>query len=119
MNNAQDAVTTAQAQALEAIRSGQSAALEAVRAWGQAVSKFSPEMSSFMPMPMPGMKETVGDPAAIVDSVYDFAAQLMELNKQFVHSLLAASTQAAGVVEDAANQAASSAAKATSTAKKS
>jgi hypothetical protein len=34
------------------------------------------------------MSGTVGDPAEIVDGVYDFAAQLLALNKEFVHRLL-------------------------------
>ena len=89
MNTAQDAVTAMQAQAIEAIKSGQHAAVEAVQAWTQAVTKLTPEVPGFAEVP--GVKDTLGDPAAIVDSVYDFAAQLLDLNKQFVHSLLQAS----------------------------
>jgi hypothetical protein len=37
---------------------------------------------------LPDVGRTVGDPAAIVDSVYDFATQLLALNKEFVHRLL-------------------------------
>ena len=37
-------------------------------------------------------REKLGEPEQIVDSVYDFASQLLELNKQFVHQLLEAST---------------------------
>jgi hypothetical protein len=36
----------------------------------------------------PFFAAAVGDPSAIVDSVYDFAGQLLTLNKQFVHQLL-------------------------------
>lgn len=107
MNNAQDFITTAQAQALEAIRTGQSAAIEAVQAWSQAVAKFTPEVPAAAQVP--GVKETLGDPAAIVDSVYDFAAQLMDLNKQFVHSLLEASSTAVEGVQKVPAAAAKSA----------
>ena len=89
MSNAQEAITTIQNQALEAIKSGQAAAIEGVQAWSTAVAKLRPEGPGFNELP--GAKDAVGDPSAIVDSVYDFAAQLMDLNKQFVHSLLAAS----------------------------
>lgn len=88
MSNAQESVTVMQAQALEAIKSGQSAAIEALQAWTGAVANLAP---SFPAVEVPGVKDTIGDPAAIVDSVYDFAAQLIDLNKQFVHSLLAVS----------------------------
>ena len=61
------------------------------------------------------MQDTIGDPAAIVDSVYDFAAQLMDLNKQFVHSLLEAGTT---VVEGATEAPAAKPAAAAAAAKK-
>ncbi|MDN5795828.1 MAG: hypothetical protein L0H79_08770 [Intrasporangium sp.] len=100
MDTAQDLITSAQAQALEAIRSGQAAAVEAVQAWGQAVAKFTPQLPTAARVPA-GAEKVVGDPAAIVDSVYDFAAQLMDLNKQFVHSLLEAGTAATEAAEEA------------------
>ncbi|WP_347349962.1 hypothetical protein [Intrasporangium sp.] len=99
MDNAQDLITSAQAQALETIRTGQAAAVEAVQAWSQAVAKFTPQVPTLAQVP--GAKQVMGDPTAIVDSVYDFAAQLMDLNKQFVHSLL----QAGAVATEAAEQA--------------
>lgn len=86
MSSPQDLVVAAQAQALEAIRSGQSAALAAIQAWSQAVAKVTPEVPAFAQVP--GIPQSIGDPAAMVDSGYDFAAQLIDLNKQFVHSLL-------------------------------
>lgn len=108
MNNAQDLITAAQTQALEAIRSGQQAAVEAVQAWSQAVAKFTPEVP--VAAQVPGVKETIGDPAVIVDSVYDFAAQLMDLNKQFVHSLLEAGNTVVEGAQDAVGAAAKPAA---------
>ena len=42
----------------------------------------------------PFVAAAVGDPSAIVDSVYDFASQLLTLNKQFVHQLLEAAEPA-------------------------
>ena len=45
MNNAQDFISAAQAQAIEAIRSGQAAAVEAVQAWSQAVANVHPRGS--------------------------------------------------------------------------
>ena len=40
------------------------------------------------------LKAAFGDPAEIIDSVYEFAGQLLELNKKFVHDLLEASQAA-------------------------
>jgi hypothetical protein len=89
MKTAQDAITDLQAQALDAIKTGQEAAAEAVQAWSTAVAKVAPTPQFVRNQP-PFVAATVGDPTAIVDSVYDFAGQLLTLNKQFVHRLLEA-----------------------------
>jgi hypothetical protein len=89
MKTAQDAITDLQARALDAIKTGQEAAAEAVQAWSNAVAKLAPTPQSVRDQP-PFVAATVGDPTAIVDSVYDFAGQLLTLNKQFVHRLLEA-----------------------------
>jgi hypothetical protein len=88
MKTAQDAITDLQAQALDAIKTGQEAAAEAVQAWSNAVAKVAPTPQSVRDLPP--FDAVVGDPTAIVDSVYDFAGQLLTLNKQFVHRLLEA-----------------------------
>jgi hypothetical protein len=89
MKTAQDAITDMQAQALDAIKTGQEAAAEAVQAWSNAVAKVAPTPQSVRDQPL-FVAATVGDTTAIVDSVYDFAGQLLTLNKQFVHRLLEA-----------------------------
>ena len=96
MNNAQEAVTAMQAQALEAIKTGQQGAVEAVKAWSSAAAKLTPEVPGLTEVP--GVTDAVGDPTAIVDSVYDFAGQLLDLNKEFVHSLLKATQPLAETV---------------------
>ena len=94
MQTPQEAIAAMQVQALDAIRAGQAASLEAVKNWNEAVAKFTPPAPQAAPnLPdIPAqLKDAVGDPSTIVDSVYDFASQLLELNKQFVHQLLDAS----------------------------
>lgn len=90
MSNPQDTMTAMQEQALEAIKSGQAATLEAVRNWSEAVAKMTPAAAAAPAMPAE-FKSAFGDPAEIIDSVYDFAGKLLELNKKFVHDLLEAS----------------------------
>ena len=87
MATVQDAITDLQAQALNAIKTGQEAAVEAIQAWSHAVAKVAPTPQSVREMP-PFVVSAVGDPSSIVDGVYDFAGQLLALNKQFVHQLL-------------------------------
>lgn len=98
MNTAQEAVTAMQAQALEAIKSGQQGAVEAVKAWSSAAAKLTPDVPGLTEVP--GVRDTVGDPTAIVDSVYDFAGQLLDLNKDFVHSLLQATQPVAETISE-------------------
>ncbi len=87
MQNAQEALSAMQDQALEAIKSGQSTALDAVKNWTDTVAKTGVSAPS-----MPDkVTSAVGDPKEIIDSVYDFAGKLIELNKQFVQDLLEAS----------------------------
>ena len=56
-------------------------------------AKVVPTPQSVREVP-PFVAAAVGDPSAIVDSVYDFAGQVLTLNKQFVHQLLEAAEPA-------------------------
>lgn len=94
MATAQDAITNLQAQALDAIKTGQDAAVEAIQALRQALTNITPAPMRSVGDLFPNVGDTVGDPRAIVDSVYDFAAQLLKLNQEFVHRLLEASEPA-------------------------
>jgi hypothetical protein len=95
MATAQDAITTLQTHTIDAIKSGQDAAAEAVQAWSHAVTRVTPGGAWPLRDLPSGVESTVGDPAAIVDSVYDFATSLLTLNKQFVHRLFEVSEPAA------------------------
>ncbi len=92
MQSATDAIASMQEQALEAIKSGQSVTLEAVKNWSDAVAKVVPDSAPSAPSMPSELKSAIGDPKEIIDSVYDFATKLLELNKKFVHDLLEAST---------------------------
>lgn len=92
MQTSQDMLTSMQTQALEAIRTGQAATLEAVKNWSETVAKMTPAAPAAQ---VPAeFKAAFGEPSEIIDSVYDFASQLLELNKKFVHDLLEASKAA-------------------------
>ncbi len=84
MQTPEEALAAMQKQALDAIRTGQAQTLGAVRNWYATVGQHSPATPDLSPE----MREALGDPAKIVDSVYDFASQLLDLNKEFVHQLL-------------------------------
>jgi predicted Fe-Mo cluster-binding NifX family protein len=80
-----------QAQTLDVIRKSQETVAQAVEQWANAAAKATTDVG----VPMTQVPST-GDPAAVLDSVFDFAGQLLELNKAFAHRLLSA-TQTAQV----------------------
>jgi hypothetical protein len=95
MASTQDAINHLQAQTLDAIKGGQEAIANAVQAWSDAVAKVAPTPQSFRNL-APAVADRVENPTAIVDSVYDFAGELLVLNRQFVHRLLEAVEPAPG-----------------------
>lgn len=91
----QEAVAAMQAQALDAIKSGQAATLDAMKKWNEQVAQYSAGLPAAATPEVPEeVKKAFGEPDEIVDSVYDFAAKVLELNKQFVHQLLEVSAPA-------------------------
>ncbi|MDN5761665.1 MAG: hypothetical protein L0H41_05045 [Microlunatus sp.] len=99
----QDAVAKWQTDALESIKYYQDATVKTVEAWTQAVAKMSPNAPATPDLPVE-MKAAFGDPVAMVDSSYDFASQLLDLNKKFAHDLLDAQQVAAKQTGKSANK---------------
>src|SRR5258708_7246828 len=93
MASTQDAINNLQTQALDVIKGSQEAIANAVQAWSEAVANV---VSTPQPLRelVPAVANRVEDPAAIVDSLYDFAGELLVLNRQFVHRLLQAAETA-------------------------
>ena len=92
MNTASDAMAKVQADTIEAVKASQENMISAVRAWSEAMSSFTPAV------PVPGADEAAklfGNPTEMMDASFEFAAQVLELNKKLAHDLLAAATPAA------------------------
>ena len=81
-----------QEQTLTSIKQSQQAVVEAVHAWAQAVEKAVPESPS-----IPFASE-LPTPQQIVQTSFDFAEQLLKVQREFAESLLAA---AAPVIDKA------------------
>jgi hypothetical protein len=81
-----------QEQTLTSIKQSQQAVVEAVHAWAQAVEKAVPESPS-----IPFASE-LPTPQQIVQTTFDFAEQLLKVQREFAESLLAA---AAPVIDKA------------------
>jgi len=74
--------TEAQDQILEAVRQSQAAVVDGLRSWTETVQQLVPARTSW------SLADQLPTPAEAVDSVYDFAAQLLKLQREFAHSLI-------------------------------
>lgn len=99
----QETAAKLQADSLEAIKSYQAATVKTVEAWTEAFSRLSANAPALPELPAE-LKAAFGDPAAIVDSSFAFASQVLDLNKKFAHELIAAQKASAAA---AASKAAS------------
>lgn len=73
-------------QALETIRKSQEAVVDAMRSWTDAVEQATPKLPTWP------SSDDRPSPTQVVDSVFDFAGELLKLQRDYTHSLLAAAT---------------------------
>ena len=76
---------TAQEQTLRAVRQSQQAAVDVVRTWADAVEKTIPETP---PIPFAAQ---LPSPQEVVQTSFDFAEQLLKVQREFAENLVAAS----------------------------
>ncbi len=74
-------------QIIESIRKSQTAVVDVVRACAEAATNATPSVPSAV---LSG--QDAPDPRELVDSTFDFAAKLLETQREFAHNLIAAST---------------------------
>ena len=88
MADPKDPTQEIQAQVLEGIRRSQEAVIDGMRAWTETVQQLVPGASQSA---MPGGTQ-LPSAAEVVDSVFDFAAQLLNAQRELTHSVLGATT---------------------------
>jgi hypothetical protein len=79
-----------QAQVLDGIRKSQEAVIDGMRTWAETIQQLVPGATQAA-MPR---TEQLPTPAEVVDSVFDFAAQLLAAQRELAHSVLGAATAA-------------------------
>ena len=84
----QDPTQELQAQVLDGIRKSQEAVIEGMRTWAETIQQLVPGTAQAA-RPPGGQLPT---PAEVVDSVFDFAAQLLDAQRELAHSVLGATT---------------------------
>ena len=102
-----DTAQDIQAQVLDGIRKSQEAVIEGMRTWAETVQQLVPGTAqSALPRgsQLPSATE-------VVDSVFDFAAQLLNAQRELAHSVLGATTEIGERAQEAAKATADAATK--------
>jgi hypothetical protein len=110
MPTEQDPTQELQAQVLDGIRKSQEAVIDGMRTWAETIQQLVPGTAQAA-VPGTGQLPT---PAEVVDSVFDFAAQLLDAQRELAHSVLGATTAIGERVQEETEQAAGTAKKTTS-----
>jgi hypothetical protein len=106
MADPRDTTQELQAQVLDGIRKSQEAVIDGMRAWTETVQKLVPGTAQAMP----GASQ-LPSPTEVVDSVFDFATQLLNAQRELAHSVLGATTAIGEQVQEEATKAADTAKK--------
>ena len=109
MPTEKDPTQEIQAQVLDGIRKSQEAVIDGMRTWAETIQQL-----------VPGTTQAAGPrtdqlptPAEVVDSVFDFAAQLLNAQRELAHSVLGATTAIGESVQKETEKAAGTAKKST------
>lgn len=115
MANPTDPTQEIQAQVLDGIRKSQEAVVDGMRAWAETVQQLVPGSAQTAAVPGLGQLPSATE---VVDSVFDFAAQLLNAQRELAHSVLGATTAIGERVQEEAERAAATAEKAAGTSRK-
>jgi hypothetical protein len=105
MPTEQDPTQELQAQVLDGIRKSQEAVIDGMRTWAETIQQLVPGTAQAA-VPGTGQLPT---PAEVVDSVFDFAAQLLNAQRELAHSVLGATTAIGRQAQEGTEQAAGTA----------
>ena len=98
-----------QTQVLDGIRKSQEAVIDGMRTWAETIQQLMPGTGqSALPR-----TDQLPTPTEVVDSVFDFAAQLLNAQRELAHSVLGATTAVGESVQKETEKAASTAKKST------
>jgi hypothetical protein len=88
MATEKDPTQEIQAQVLDGIRKSQEAVIDGLRTWAETMQQLVPGTAQAA-MPRTDQLPTATE---VVDSVFDFAAQLLNAQRELTHSVLGATT---------------------------
>ena len=109
MPTEKDPTEEIQGQVLDGIRKSQEAVIDGMRTWAETIQQLVPGTAQGA-LPRTDQLPT---PAEVVDSVFDFAAQLLNAQRELAHSVLGATTAIGESVQEETEKAAGTAKKST------
>jgi len=101
MPTEKDPTQEIQGQVLDGIRKSQEAVIDGMRTWAETIQQL-----------VPGTDQ-LPTPTEVVDSVFDFAAQLLNAQRELAHSVLGATTAIGERAQEETEKAAGTAKKST------
>jgi hypothetical protein len=104
----QDPTQELQAQVLDGMRKSQEAVIDGMRTWAETIQQLVPGTTQAV-----ARTDQLPTPAEVVDSVFDFAAQLLNAQRELAHSVLGATTAIGERVQEETEKAAGTAKKST------
>jgi hypothetical protein len=109
MTTQNDPTQDLQTQVLDGIRKSQEAVIDGMRTWAETIQQLVPGTTQAAS----ARTEQLPSPAEVVDSVFDFAAQLLAAQRELAHSVLGATTAIGESVQKETEKAAGTAKKPT------
>ena len=109
MPTEKDPTQELQAQVLDGIRKSQEAVIDGMRTWAETIQQLVPSTTQAAV----ARTDQLPTPAEVVDSVFDFAAQLLNAQRELAHSVLGATTAVGESVQKETEKAAGTAKKST------
>jgi hypothetical protein len=92
-----------QGQVIDTIRKGQEAVVDGLRSWTEAAEQFVPRTATAWPG-----AERYPSPTELVDTAYDFAAELLKAQRDFLHKAIQVTTPLYERIEEEGTKAAKS-----------
>jgi hypothetical protein len=109
MADQRDTTEDLQSQTLDAIRKSQEAVIDGMRSWAETMQRLVPGTGQAA-LPR---TDQLPSPTEVVDSVFDFAAQLLNAQRELAHTVLGATTSIGERVQEETGKAAETSKKGT------
>jgi hypothetical protein len=109
MPTEKDPTQELQAQVLDGMRKSQEAIIDGMRTWAETIQQLVPGTAQAASP----RTDQLPTPAEVVDSVFDFAAQLLNAQRELAHSVLGATTAVGERAREETEKAAGTAKKST------